>query len=83
MRAIGDRLRVALPSSSSAIEVENAFTTSFKQTAELIVPPQERRMPLLRWNSDTQTEAEFSPTKAARCSVWRWLKVDPEGDQGR
>ena len=63
-RAIGDRLRVTTPNGSSIDEVEAVFTAAVVQTAELIVPPQERRMPGLGWNGDAQAVAEFSLASA-------------------
>ena len=44
-RAIGGRLRATPPNGRSVDEVEAAFTVAVVQTAELIVPPQERRTP--------------------------------------
>ena len=59
-------MRVNPPNGSSVDEVEAAFTAAVVQTAELIAPPQERRMPGLGWNGDAQAVAEFSPGQGCK-----------------
>ena len=65
-RAIGDRLRATPLDGSSVDEVEAVFTEAVLQTAELIVPPKERRMRGLEWNGNAQAEAEFSEGRKER-----------------
>ena len=64
---------------SSVDEVEAAFTAAVVQTAELIVPPQERRMPGLGWKGDAQAVVEFSLVRAARSAAWSRQRANPQG----
>ena len=57
--AVGRQLRENPTGDSSVDEVEAAFTAAIIRTAELVIPPQERRRPGRGWSGDTRTEAEL------------------------
>ena len=57
--AVGRHLRASPPGDSSVDDVEAAFTATIMRTAELVIPPQERRRPGRGWSGDARTEAEL------------------------
>ena len=57
--AVGRHLRANPPGDSSADDVEAAFAATIMRTAELVIPPQERRRPGRGWSGDARTEAEL------------------------
>ena len=57
--AVGRHLRVNPPRDSSVDDVEAAFAAAIMRTAELVIPPQERRRPERGWSGDARTEAEL------------------------
>ena len=76
-------MRAASPNNSSVGVVEAAFTAAVVQTAELVAPPQEHRMPGLGWTGEAQAVAEFSLARAARSAAWRRQRANPQGNQAR
>ena len=56
---VGRHLRANPPGDSSVDDVEAAFAAAIMRTAELIIPPQERRRPGRGWSGDARTEAEL------------------------
>ena len=57
--AVGRHLRADPPGDSSVDDVEAAFAAAIMRTAELVIPPQERRRPGRGWSGDARTEAEL------------------------
>ena len=43
--AVGRHLRANLPGESNVDDVEATFATAIMRTAEIVIPPQERRRP--------------------------------------
>ena len=67
--AVGRCLRANSPGDSNVDDVKAAFATAIMQTAELVIPPQERRRPGQGWRGDAQTEAELqTATDAMGCT---------------
>ena len=56
--AVGRHLRANPPGDSSVDDVEAAFAAAIMRTAELVIPPQERRIPGRGWSGDARTEAD-------------------------
>ena len=57
--AVGRHLRANSPGDSSVDDVETAFAAAIMRTAELMIPPQERRRPGRGWSRNDRTEAEL------------------------
>ena len=57
--AVGRHFRANLPGDSSVDDMETAFTAAIMRTAELVIPPQERRRPGRGWCGDARTESEL------------------------
>ena len=73
---IGDHLKAVPPSGSGVDDVETAFATAILQTAKLVSPPQERRLPGPGWRGDAQAEAELNMAMTARRVAWNRQKAD-------
>ena len=57
--AVGRYPRANPPGDNSVDDVEAAFAAATMRTAELMIPPQERRRPGRGWSGDARTEAEL------------------------
>ena len=68
--AVGRNLRANSPGDSNVDDVEAAFAAAIMRTAELAIPPQERRRPGRGWSGDAQTEAELQTATDAMHSAW-------------
>ena len=55
--AVGRHFRANPPVDSNVDDVEAAFATAIMRTAELVIPPQERRRSGRGWSGDARTEA--------------------------
>ena len=64
-------------------DVEAAFTAAIMQTAELVIPPHERRRPGRGWSGDARTEAELQAATDAMHAAWQRLKMDTRDAQLR
>ena len=62
-------------------DVEAAFATAIMRTAELMIPPQERRRPGRDWSGDARTEAELQAATEAMHTAWQRLKMDTRDAQ--
>ena len=56
--AVGRHLRAKPPGDSSVDDVEAAFAVAIMRTAELVIPPQERRRPGRGWSVEYEASAE-------------------------
>ena len=74
--AVGRHLRANPPGDSSVDDVEAAFAAAIMRTAELIIPPQERRRPGRGWSGDARTEAELQAATDAMHTAWQRLRMD-------
>ena len=63
--------------------VEAAFAAAIMRTAELVMPPQERRRPGRGWRGDARTEAEVQAATDAMHTAWQRLKMDTRHAQLR
>ena len=81
--AVGSHLRANPPGDSNVDDVEAAFAAAIMRTAELVIPPQERRRPGRGWSGDAQTEAELQTTTDAMHAAWQRLKTDTRDAQLR
>ena len=81
--AVGRHLRANPPGDSSVDDVEAAFAAAIMRTAELVVPPQERRRPGRGWSGDARTEAELQAVTDAMHTAWQRLKMDTRDAQLR
>ena len=81
--AVGRHLRANPPGDSDMGDVEAAFVASIMRTAELVIPPQERRRPGGGWSGDAQTEAELHAATDTMHETWQRLKVDTRDAQLR
>ena len=82
--AVGRHLRVNPPGDSSVDDVEAAFAAAIMRSAELVIPPQERRRPGRGWSGDARTEAELqAATDAMHTTGWQRLKMDTRDTQLR
>ena len=74
----------ANPSGDSNVnDVEVALTAVIMRTAELVIPPQEKRRPGRGWSGDTQTEAELHTATDAMHTAWQQLETDTRDAQLR
>ena len=62
-------------------DVEAAFTAAIIRTAELVIPPQERRRPGRGWSGGVRTEAELQAATDAMHAAWQRLKMDTRDAQ--
>ena len=67
----------------SVDDVEAAFAAVIMRTAELVIPPQERRRPGRGWSGDARTEAELQAATDAMHTAWQRLKMDTRDAQLR
>ena len=81
--AVGRHLRANPPGDSNVDDVEAAFAAAIMRTAELVIPPQERRRPGRGWSGDARTEAELQAATDAMHAVWQRLKMDTRDAQLR
>ena len=81
--AVGRHLRANPPGDSNLDDVETAFAAVIMRTAELVIPPQERRKPGRGWSGDAQTEAELQTATDAMHAAWQRLKTDTKDAQLR
>ena len=81
--AAGRHLRANTPGDSNMDDVEAAFAAAILRTAELVIPPQERRRPGRGWSGDAQTEAELQTATDAMHAAWQRLKTDTRDKQLR
>ena len=81
--AVGRHLRANPPGDSSVDDVETAFVAAIMRTAELVIPPQERRRPGRGWSGDARTEAELQSATDAIHTAWQRLKMDTRDAQLR
>ena len=81
--AVGRHLRANPPGDSNVDDVEASFAAAIMRTAELVIPPQERRRPGQGWNGDTQTEGELQAATDAMLAAWQCLKIDTRDTQLR
>ena len=73
--AVGRYLRANPLGDSSVDDVEAAFAAAIMRTAELVIPPQERRGPGRGWSGDARTEAELQSATNAMHTAWQCLKT--------
>ena len=81
--AVGRHLRANLPGDSSVDDVEAAFAAAIMRTAELVIPPQERKRTGRGWSGDARTEAELQAATDAMHTACRRLKMDTRDAQLR
>ena len=81
--AVGRHLRANLPGDSRVDDVEVAFAAAIMRSAELVIPPQERRKPGRGWSGDARTEAKLQAATDAMHTVWQRLKMDTRDAQLR
>ena len=81
--AVGRHLRANPPGDSNMDDVEPAFAAAIMRTAELVIPPQERRRPGRGWSGDAQAEAELQTATDAMNAAWQRLKTDTRDAQLR
>ena len=74
--AVGRHLRANPPGDSSVDDVEAAFVAAIMRTAELVIPPQKRRMPGRGWSGDARMEAELQAATDAMHTAWQRLRMD-------
>ena len=67
---VGRHLRANPPGDGNVDDVEATFAAAIMQTAELVIPPQERRKPARSWSGDAQTEAELQTATDAMHAAW-------------
>ena len=81
--AVGRRLRVNPPRDSNVDDVEATFAAAIMGTAELVIPPQERRRQGRGLSGDTHTEAELQTATDAMHASWQRLTTDTRDAQLR
>ena len=64
-------------------DVEATFASAIMPTAELVIPPRERRRPGRGWSGDTRTEAELQVATDAMHTAWEDLDMDMRDAQLR
>ena len=80
---VGRHLRANPPGYSNVDDVEAAFAAAIMRTAELVIPPQERRRPGRDWSGDAQTKAELQTGSDAMHAAWQRLETDTRNAQLR
>ena len=73
--AVGRHLRANPPGDSSVDDVKAAFAAAIMGTAELVIPPQERRRPERGWSGDARTETGLQAATDAMHTAWQRLKM--------
>ena len=73
--AVGRQLRANPTGGSGMDDVEAVFTAAIVRTAELVIPPQERRRPGRGWSGDARTEAELQAATDAMHAALQRLKI--------
>ena len=81
--AVERHLRTNPPEDSSVDDSETAFATVILRTAELAIPPQERKSPGRGLSGDAQTDAELQTSTDPINAAWQRLKMDPRDAQLR
>ena len=81
--AVGRHLRANPPGDSSVDDVEAAFAAAIMRTAELGIPPQERRRRGRGWSGDGRTEAELQAATDAMHTAWQRLRMGTRDAQLR
>ena len=81
--AVGRHLRANPPGDSNVDDAEAAFAAAIMRTAELVIPPQERRGPGRGWSGGARTEAELQAGTDAMHTAWQRLKLDTRDAQLR
>ena len=81
--AVGRQLRPNPPGDSGVDDGEAASAAAIMRTAELVIPPQERRRPGRGWSGDARTEAELQDATNAMYAAWQRLKMDTKDAQLR
>ena len=75
--AVGRYLRENQPGDSNNVDdVKAAFAAVIMRTAELVIPPQERRRSGRGWSGDAQTKAKLQTASDAMHAAWQRLKTD-------
>ena len=64
-------------------DVGATFAAAIMRTAELVIPPQERRRPGRGWREDARTEAELKAATGAMHTAWQRPKMDTRDAQLR
>ena len=80
---VGRQLRGKPPGDSSVDDVEAAFAAAIVRTAELVIPPQERRRPGRCWSGDARTEAKRQAATDKMHAAWQSLIMDTRDAQLR
>ena len=80
---VGRHLRANPPGDSNVDDVEAAFAAAIMRTAELVIPPRERRRLGRGWSGDARTEAELQAATDAMHTAWKRLKMDTRDAQLR
>ena len=77
------------PMAYTQTRLETAVWTTLKphspqpSCAELVIPPQERRIPGRGWSGDARTEAELQAATDAMHTAWQRLRMDTRDAQLR
>ena len=82
-KAVGRHLRANPPGDSSVDDVEAGFAAAIMRTAELVIPPQERRRRGQGWSGDARTEAKLQAATDAMHTAWQRLKMGTRDAQLR
>ena len=83
IRAFGRHLRANPPGDGSVDDVKAVFVAVIMRTAEMVIPPQERRRPGRGWSGHARTEAELQTATDAMRAAWQRLKMDTRDAQLR
>ena len=81
--AVWRHLRAKSSGDSSVDDMEAAFAAAIMRTAEMVIPPQERRKPGRGWSGDARTEAELQAATDAMHTAWQRLRMDTRDVQLR
>ena len=81
--AVERHLRANPPGDSTVDDVEAAFAAAIMRTAELVIPPRERRRPGRAWSGDARTEAQVQAATDAMHTASQRLKMDTRDAQLR
>ena len=81
--AVGSHLGANPFGDSNVDDVEATFASAIMLTAELAIPPQERRRLGRSWSGDSQTEAGLQAATDAMHAAWQHLKTDTRDAQLR